>query len=118
MRQFCVALAFAAVSLVPIAAHASPMAVAMQANTTGSTSGAFEPKIHIVEVVDESGCQGLRGGAASSGGVLLGGLLAHKLNRGAGGIRVASKAGEAIGNKIDKNARCTQAINIQNNVSR
>ncbi len=82
--------------------------------TASSTQGAVRslPKIHIVDVVDESGCKKLKGGLATGGGILLGGGLAAKAGLGAGGILAAGMAGEQLGGAKDKSDRCRQTINI------
>lgn len=91
---------------------------AVAQNQPGAQAAVHSPKIHLVEVVDQSGCKGLKGGLASSAGRMLGGLGAYKLKRGAGAIQTAGNAGERLGNEIDNKARCTQAINIQPGIVR
>ncbi len=77
------------------------------------TAAAAKPRIHIVEVVDTSGCEGLKGGIATGGGKLLGGIIGYKANRGGEVIQAAATAGETAGAAIDKKARCRQAIHVQ-----
>ena len=109
-------LAISAVALVgaPLFAQsASPGQTPSSPAVSDRPAQVHQPKIHIVEVVDESGCKGLNGGLASGGGALLGGLLGFKLKAGSVGTKVASEAGKEAGNQIDRSARCTQTINIE-----
>ena len=73
-----------------------------------SSPGRELPKIHIVEVVDASGCKGLRGGLGTSGGMLAGLGVAKATGSGVGPAFI----GKAIGGAVDKASRCRQAINI------
>lgn len=115
MKRMGIVIAAISVAAAPVSAQTSqaspPQAAARDEART------YQPKIHLVEVVDQSGCQNLNGGLASGGGTLLGGLVAHKLKRGAIATRAASEAGKEAGNQIDKAARCTQTINIEPGVT-
>jgi cystathionine beta-lyase family protein involved in aluminum resistance len=83
------------------------------ASSGGQAARMHEPKIHIVEVVDQSGCKNLKGGLATGGGMLLG-ILGAK----AAGTGVApALIGKEVGSQIDKKSRCRQAINIQPGVA-
>lgn len=70
------------------------------------------PKIHLVAVVDASGCKNLNGGLMSGAGTFVGGLLAHKAKSGMVGSALAGEAGKQIGNMHDKAQRCRQEINV------
>lgn len=114
MNRLCLTTAAVALTAAPVAAQSTSSARAPTSIPSATMSAAaYQPKIHIVEVVDESGCQGLNGGVASGGGVLAGGLLARTLKRGPLGVKLASEAGKQVGNQIDRKARCTQTINIE-----
>lgn len=119
MRRLLLTAAAAALTTAPVAAQSTiPVRSPTSPPAPHGSAETYQPKIHIVEVVDESGCQRLNGGVASSGGVLAGGLLARTLKRGPLGIKLASEAGKEAGNQIDRKARCTQTINIEPGLER
>ena len=104
MNRLCLTMAAVALTAAPVAAQSTSSARAPTSIPSATMSAAaYQPKIHIVDVVDESGCQGLNGGVASGGGVLAGGL----------GVKLASEAGKQVGNQIVSKARCTQTINTE-----
>lgn len=115
MRKFVLAAATAALAAGSVSAQSetAPQDVA----PTQSFATRQGPKIHLVAVVDASGCKGLNGGIMSGGGSMLGGLLAHKAGAGGLGIRVAGEAGKQIGNMYDKAQRCRQEIKVDPGVA-